>query len=200
MRVVAVAVVALAGVIGLAGCTSNPVQPTGAHTTAPATTEPTPSDEPSEEPSPTPTATPTGPTTVPVTQTCDQLITIDDLYAFNPNYSADPEYAPKPGSDAALIQSYDGVACGWVNLSSNATIEIAVAHLGSADIEKLENALVLNSKPVPTYGGVDYFETKDGVGTANVFSGEYWIVARSVEFFEPGDAAKLIADVKAALG
>ena len=53
---------------------------------------------------------------------------------------------------------------------------------------------------VPTYGGVDYFEMKDGIGTANVFSGDYWIVARSVEFFEPGDAESLITAVKTHLG
>ena len=85
-------------------------------------------------------------------------------------------------------------------LSSNATIEIAVAHLGPEDIDKLANNLVLTTPSVPTYGGVDYFVYKDGTGTANVFSGDYWIVAHSTDFFEPGDPAKLIESVKTALG
>lgn len=192
------AMVAVAGMLALAACTSNPVQAPATKPVPSATTAPVVA--PSEEPTPTPTPTPTGPTFVPVTQTCDQLISPQALYDFNPNYAPVPDYAPAPGSDAALIQSYEGVACGWVNLSSNDTIEIAVAHLSPADIEKLANNLVLTTPSVPTYGGVDYFKNENGVGTANVFSGEYWIVARSVEFFEPGDAAQLIESVKGALG
>jgi hypothetical protein len=193
------AAAAVLGMLSLAACTSNPVQPVTRPTAAPtATTAPVSSPVASPEPAPTPT--PTGPTTVPVTQSCDQLVSLEAMYGFNPNYSANPDYTPAPGSDAALIASYQGVACGWINNSSGATIEIAVAHLGPADIEKLKNALVLTTSPVPTYGGVDYFEHKDDLGTANVFSGDYWILARSVEFFEPGDAAPLVAAVKSALG
>ena len=50
-----------------------------------------------------------------------------------------------------------------------------------------------------TYGGVDYFERTDEVGVANAFEGDYWIVADSKEFLEPGDAVTLIDAVKAAL-
>ncbi|WP_210508660.1 iron ABC transporter ATP-binding protein [Naasia sp. SYSU D00057] len=191
------ATVVVLGMLSLAGCTSNPVQPV----TPSASGSPAPVvDTPGTEPEPTPTPTPTGPTATPVTQTCDELVTLDDLYEFNPNYAANPDYTPAPGSDAELIASYDGAVCGWVNLSSGDTVEIAVAHLAAEDIEKLQNELVMTTPPVPTYGGVDYFENKDGVGTANVFSGDYWIVARSVEFFEPGDAESLITAVKSHLG
>lgn len=189
------ATLAVLGMLALAACTSNPVgqvsKPTETARTAPSG---------SPAGSATPTPTPTGPTTVPVTITCDRLLTPTQLYDFNPNYAADPAYAPEKGSDAALIVSYSGRACGWVNLSSKSKIEIAVAHLGAADIEKLKNGLVLTTPSVPTYGGVDYFARKNNVGTANVFSGDYWIVARSVEFFEPGDAARLIDAVKTSLG
>jgi hypothetical protein len=189
------ATAAVLGMLSLAACTSNPVQavsPSSASTPAPVV------ETPGASPEPTPT--PTGPTATPVTQTCDQLLTLDDLYTFNPNYAANPDYAPAAGSDAALITSYDGVSCGWVNLSSGDTIEISVAHLSTADIDKIKNALVVSTPSVPTYGGVDYFEYKDGIGTANVFSDDYWIVARSVEFFEPGDAESLVTAVKTHLG
>jgi hypothetical protein len=76
---------------------------------------------------------------------------------------------------------------------------VAVAHLADADIEKVQNALVLSTDAVPTYGGVDYFERADGVGTINAFQGDFWIVARSVEFFEPGDAESIIRAVKDAV-
>ncbi|BDZ44234.1 hypothetical protein GCM10025866_01430 [Naasia aerilata] len=169
-----------------------PAKPGQSATTAPV-------GAPSTEPTPSPTPTETGPTSVPVTQTCDQLVPAQALYDYNPNFAPVPDYTPAAGTDAALIESYQGVACGWSNLSSGNTVEIAVAHLGSEDIEKLANSLVLTTPSVPTYGGVDYFKYANGVGTANAFSGDYWIVARSAEFFEPGDAAQLVASVKAAL-
>jgi hypothetical protein len=192
------AIVAVAGLLSVAACTSNPVQAPAVKPSRTATTAPVVA--PSEGPTPTPSPTATGPTTIPVTQTCDELVSLQTLYDYNPNWAPVPDYAPAPGSDGALIQSYSGVACGWMNLSSNATMEIAVAHLSPADIDKLANNLVLTTPSVPTYGGVDYFQSKNGTGTANVFSGDYWIVARSVDFFEPGDPAKLIESVKAALG
>jgi hypothetical protein len=191
------AVLTVTGMLALAACTSNPVQPvpepagsTGA-TIAPSTTPVV---------VPTPTPTPTGPTSFPVTLTCDQVVTPEQLYAFNPNYSATPGYAPTAGTDPATIVSLQGVACSWINQSSEDTIEIAVAHLAPADIENLKNQLVLSTPSVPTYGGVDYFVNDGTVGEANVFSNDYWIVARSVEFFEPGDAVGLIQSVKTNLG
>ena len=187
---------ALLGMLSLAACTSNPVQP--------VPEEPTTSAEPAAEPStpaePAPAeSTPAAPIGIPVEQSCDELVTLEELYAFNPNYAADPDYSPAAGTDAEVIVGLDGVACGWINLSSGQTIEIAVAHLQPEDIEALQNRLVLTSHSVPTYGGVDYFEKTDEVGVANVFEGDYWIVADSKEFLEPGDAVTLIDAVKAAL-
>ncbi|WP_210479091.1 hypothetical protein [Naasia sp. SYSU D00948] len=187
---------AVLGMLVLAGCTSNPVapveQPTGTVAPAPSATATSPAGEPSP--------TPTGPTTVPVTQTCDELLPAQALFDFNPNYALDPDYAPEPDSIPALMVSYEGAACGWINLSSGDTIEVAVAHLGTGDIEKVQNELVLTTPSVPTYGGVDYFEYADGVGTATVFKDDFWIVLSSVEFFEPGDAVTLVDAVKTALG
>jgi len=191
------AVLAVAGMLSLAACTSNPVQPVPQPAGSAGATI-APSTDPVLEPTPTPT--PTGPTSFPVTLTCEQLVTSDQLYAFNSNYSATPDYAPVAGTDPATIAALQGVACSWVNQSSGDTIEIAVAHLAPADIENLKNQLVLSTPSVPTYGGVDYFVNDGTLGEANVFSNEYWIVARSVEFFEPGDAVGLIQAVKTNLG
>lgn len=189
----------MTGMLALAACTSNPVQPVPEPAGSRGATI-APSAEPGSEPTPTPTPTATGPTSFPVALTCDQLLTPDQLYAFNPNYSPTPGYAPVAGTDGATIASLQGVACSWVNQSSNDSIEIAAAHLAPVDIENLQNQLVLSTPSVPTYGGVDYFVNDGTVGEANVFSGEYWIVARSVEFFEPGDAVGLIQAVKTNLG
>ncbi|THG31506.1 iron ABC transporter ATP-binding protein [Naasia lichenicola] len=182
--------------VALAGCTSNPVQPAPQQTT---TAPPVVVTEPSQSTTPEPEPTATQEPGIPVVQTCDQLITPDELYAFNPNVGVNPAYQAETGTTASRIVSLQGVACGWSNQTSNETIEIAVAHLSSTAIEGLKNELALSSTPVPTYGDEAYFEVNSGLGEANVFSGDYWIYARSTTFLEPGDAAMLMDDVMAAL-
>jgi hypothetical protein len=189
-------VLALLGMLSLAACTSNPVQP--------VPEEPASSAEPAPEPTtpaePTPAVpTPAPPVGIPVEQSCDELVTAEELSAVHPDFAADPGYAPSPGSDAEVIATLEGVTCGWIDPATGQTIEIAVAHLVPDDIEALQNRLVLTSHSVPTYGGVDYFEKSGTTGIANVFEGDYWIVADSPTFYEPGDAAPLISAVKAAL-
>jgi hypothetical protein len=182
----------------LAGCTSNPVQPTPqVSTTAPVVAEPTATTEPDPvTPSPTATQDPG----IPVTLTCDQLISPEQLYDYNPNVGVNPAYQAETGTTASKIVSQQGVACGWSNQTSNETIEIAVAHLSPAAIETLKNSLVTTSNPVPTYGDEAYFSVTNGLGEANVFQGDFWIYSRSTSFIEPGDAAPLMDDVLTSLG
>jgi hypothetical protein len=142
--------------------------------------------------SPTPSASPT-----PVAIGCDTLVSADVMYAFNPNYGLISNWTPSGGSDAAKAKAEQGIACRWQNQSSGTTIDISVAHLDSASIEALKNAAVTQSTMVPTYGDEAYFTTSAGTGTAIAFQGDYWLVATSVEFLEPGDPADLI---NAALG
>lgn len=131
---------------------------------------------------------------------CEALLTLDDVYAFNPNYGSDPGYeaASVFASDAVAIE---GTACGWVNQTSGATFEVLVATPTEARLEELKNRAALQAKPVPTYGtppAVEgYFQSVGGVGTAQTFSGPYWLVVSSPDFFEPGDPQPLVA---AALG
>jgi len=185
--VVPLAVSALALAL-LSGCVPTPSP------TASGTASATPTDSPSASATPTPT-----PSTVstPITIGCNTLITPDDIYAFNPNFGLITSWTPKAGSAAATAKSEQGIACRWQNQTSGDTIDISVAHLDAASIEALKNAAVEKSTMVPTYGDEAYFSTSGGVGTAIVFQGDFWLVATSVDFLEPGDPADLIT---AALG
>ncbi|MFD1715974.1 iron ABC transporter ATP-binding protein [Amnibacterium flavum] len=178
----------LAASVVLAGCTSNPVAPAPAETTdAPAPVETTTAPVASPEPT-----TPTG---IPITFTCDQLLTPEQVYAFNANFGANPQYVVEPGTVAAEIVALQGISCGWLNQTSNELIEVAVAHLEPADIEARKNELVISSHLVPTYNNVadeGYFTTDGTIGRADVFVGEYWLMMRSSVFFEPGDAISLV--------
>jgi hypothetical protein len=177
------------GSLGLAACASTPTP-----TAKPAVT---PSQSPTT--SAAPSAAPT-PASTPVALTCNQLITPDQIYAFNPNFGTDPGYAPKAGSLAAKVVAYKGLACGWLNQTSGDVIEIAVARPAASELTSLKNTAVTNSQSVPTYGTppqVDeaYFAMQGQAGEVQVFRGSYWITASSTAFAEPGDPAPLIQNV-----
>lgn len=131
-----------------------------------------------------------------MTITCDQLLTPEDLYAFNPNVGVAPNYQPTAGSAVAAAVADNGLACGWSNQTSGDLIEIAVAQPASEQLPTFRDAAASRLSAVPTYGtppGIDgFFKQSDGAGEAQVFTDKYWLVARSPAFFEPGDAAGLI--------
>jgi hypothetical protein len=177
-------------VAGLSACT-NPVQPRPSQ-------QPTASKAPVAKPTATPTPTPTDPPT-PVTLTCEQVITPQQLYDFNPNYGTDPGYAPEAKSLPETIVSDQGVACGYLNQTSNAVIEVAVAKPAAPAMTMRKNTAASESQVVPTYGvppAVEgYFTVTGGVGQAQIFSNGYWVVLQSKDFAEPGDAQPLAAAV-----
>lgn len=188
--VLAVAVAAgIAASAALSGCA-----PTGGPSASPtAAASATGTKAASATPSPTPTATPT-----PVGLTCEQVLTPDQVYAFNPNFGVDPGYSPKDGSLEKKIADWKGIACGWKNQTSGDVIEIAVAKPPASELEGLKNAAITSSNPVPTYGtppAVEGYFKAGSAGQVQIFSGSYWIVAESRDFLEPGDAAPLMQDV-----
>ena len=153
---------------------------------------------------PTPTSTPTAsqaPISVgsPVTISCDQLVSPESIYTFNPNFGLSESYKPAAGTEAATIVEAKGLACGWINQTSGEVIEVAVANLPTDKLTDLKNNFVMTSNSVPTYKVEGYFENDGTTGSAEAFSGPYWISASSTAFFEPGDAQPIIAAALAGL-
>lgn len=185
---------ALAAVLLLAGCV-----PT--ETTDPATGETTaPSPTASETSGATPTPTKTAEPSTPVTITCEQLVPNDIMYAFDPNFSYQPDFTPAEGSLAAEAVANDGIACLWVHQTSGATIEMSAAHPPAEALNDRMNDLVVSSNSVPTYGVEGYFQLNGTIGEAQAFPLPYWVTAVSPAFFEPGDPAPIIAAMVTALG
>ncbi|MCU1408331.1 MAG: hypothetical protein JWM23_411 [Microbacteriaceae bacterium] len=192
----AVATGALA-LVTLAGCSPQSAPSSSASASAPA---PGSTDGATSNPgsTPTPTATPEAPNT-PVTLGCDEVLSPDDVYTFNPNFGTAPDYKPGSGSTAETAVKYDGVACGWLNQTSGEVIAVAVAQPSEARLTQLKDKAIAQSTPVPTYGtppaADGFFSSTAGTGTAQVFSGKYWVTLSSVAFFEPGDVQELAAAV-----
>jgi hypothetical protein len=157
---------------------------------------PNPSGDPSGEPAPTLTAHPVG---TPVDIDCDELVSPETIYAFNPNFVLIDAFVPADNAIAATAVNYSGVACRWQNQTSGDNIDLSVASLDEDSLTALKNAAFEDSDMVPTYGEEAYFGINGQVGTAQVFQGPYWIVVESAAFFEPGDATEIVDSAIAAL-
>jgi hypothetical protein len=173
-------------IVGLTACSNDG----GPGPTPTATATATPGPDPASSANPKPTANPIVGTPIPLG--CGGLVSAQTINNFGPSFVLKTDYAPKAGSQAATIVKQKGLACSWVNQSSGDTIDVAVAHLPNNDLTDLKDNLVQSSNPVPTYGDEAYFKVVDSMGTAEVFSGPFWIVASSKEFYEPGDATPII--------
>ena len=190
-RLVALAFAAAASVALLAACAPEAAAPTAGNAAVP-TAAPA---SPTAAPEPTETAEPP----LPFAIACDQLVTPDQLSAFNPNFGTDPDYEPSAADMTVLVEEDAGTACGYSNQTSGEVIEIGVATPTAAAGEARRNTAATTSKPVPTYGTPPdvegYFVQVGGTGEAQVFHGPYWVVVSSKALFEPGDAQQLVAAV-----
>ena len=183
--------------IALAGCApAGDTEPTASATAKPsstATSEPTASAsaEPTASATPEPVAEGTA-----VDKSCDQVLTADDVYELNPNYSPDPGYSAT--SDTAVTATtYSGLSCGWVNQSSGEVIEVSLAMPNEVLANTLKDAALAGGEIVPTYGSapdVEGYFSAD-TGTAQVFSGGYWVAVTSPDMIEPGDAERIVSTV-----
>ncbi|GAA4265073.1 hypothetical protein [Frondihabitans peucedani] len=181
LRRIAVPALALASVGVLSGCTGT--QP-GAPTTSAAAR-------------PAPSATPTGGAgaldATAFSEPCDQLVPETTIAASYAGMTALTKAAAPAKSDAAVIGAYGGTVCTWKN-AAGTTMTLAVGRFSTASLTKLKNSLVVSSNPVPTYRGEGYFDLVGDQGTAEAFTGDYWVVATSADptFGEPGGAEPLV--------
>ena len=183
--------VLIAASVLLAGCTTPAPAPSGSPTSS-ASSTPTPSAEPTE-----PAATPSS---TPVDVPCTSLVSLQTMYDYNPNFSLLSSWSPDAGTPAAEAAAAKGTVCRWQNGTSGDPIDISVASFDTGTLEAQADATKAASTAVSVYGGDEaYFTSTGGVGEAVVFHGAYWVVVRSVAFFEAGDAAPIVASVLAAL-
>ncbi|CAN5184867.1 hypothetical protein BH11ACT2_BH11ACT2_10220 [soil metagenome] len=204
LRTLSVLAVACAASAGLAACTADApgiTQPTASDSSTPSATAtiepsaPTPTAvTTSATPTPTPTTTAVASGT-PVGINCDQLVTAQQMYDFNANFTLSDSYTPTSGTRAATVVGLKGIACEWINDSSKEKIDIAVANLGQSGMLAKQDQLGKGAKEVEVGGTSGYFATVGSVGRTDAFAVKYWITADSASFETADDASDLIADV-----
>lgn len=177
-------------VLLLAGCVPTD-DPTPSPTPSPSLSEATESASPTPEP--------VEPEGIPITVSCDELVSAQVMYDFNPNFGLAGEFEPDAGTFAATAVAQNGLACRWINQTSGEVIDISVANLPDTALALLRNDLAGSSTLVPTYGVEGYFRVADGVGEAQAIDDPFWIVSVSTAFTEPGEAEPIMAAAIAAL-
>ncbi|MBC7725090.1 MAG: hypothetical protein H7146_10145 [Burkholderiaceae bacterium] len=197
-RSVSAAVVAGLVVVALTACgTGSDPAPSAsgaspsASPSASASASATPTAEPSApaEPTTAPVADPT-----PIGLGCTDLVSLQTMYDFDPNFALRTDYTPDPSSLAGAAVANGGVACSWVQLSNGETIEIAVAQPSTAALSALRSDAGAGA------GDGEYTSSARGAGEVQAFFGPFWISAVSSYFGTADDAQPLLDSVKAAIG
>lgn len=180
-------------VLALAGCIPGaPVEPG-------ATGTPTVPPVPSLSPNPTPTITATpGPETEPVTMSCSDLLTAQAVYDYNPNVSLLPSFSPDASSPAGRALAQQGIACSLVNQTSGMTVDFGVVRYTADALAAKKDAVASSSTQASSFDG--YFDVVGGLGTAQLFSGPYYLTVTAAEFASSSDIAPLVAIASRSLG
>ena len=182
------AVLAVAVVATLAGCA-----PEGTDVSPSATPTPSASASPSTSPSASasPSASPSDDPHTVLDADCLDLVSLDTMYDFDPNFGLVGAYTPAAGTLAADAAADGGIACSWVQQTSGATIDIAAAKPGD---------LATRAAAAGVSGDGSVFNADGLVGSVQVFDGEYWVVLTSTYFTRVADAQPLIDSVLDAFG
>lgn len=124
---------------------------------------------------------------------CDELVTLEELYDWNPNVSADPSHLPTDSVRRAL--DLGGISCGWVNQTSGVRFNLALVILPPDRADAAMSELAATSRVARVAGLEAYFVSNEGVGKVDAFSGSYWLTIESSEFVAPEDAEALLSSV-----
>lgn len=168
----------LVGSLVLIGCASSPdsAPPTTDSKTKSATT-----DAESTSPTASPLASPTAfiLKADPINITCEQALSLQTLYDFDPNLALTPNHKTIFGSTGAQQEALGAVSCLLTNLSSQEEFEVVIAKLNEASA-KHQNSVIAN----PALGENAYqvssgvpgiFSSSDSAGTAQFMAGNYWV-------------------------
>lgn len=188
----------------VAGCTptTEAEEPTPSATSVPsATSSPSSAPSPSpSEPTPQPSASATLPTSgldaLPLGIPCDELVSPQALYDFNPNFGSDP--APQQSELVETIVASGGIACGWLNQTSGARISVGVIRLTPDSIDAVRSTAPDRAEPSAVIPD-GFFRVSGGSGHTEIIGEDYWIVIDSPVLTDPSESGSFAEPIRAAL-
>lgn len=186
----------LAGLAGCVDATEPEAGPSASSTSSPSAS---PSEEPTEEPSPAPSIEPPaqgGLEALPFDATCEQLVSPQALYDYNPNYGTDP--APVPGETITAIGQAGGVTCGWLNQTSSDRIAAGVIRLTPASLASVQATAPDRADRTDAIEN-GWFRANGSVGHLEFFSGEHWVVVEGAALIDAAEAAAFAETIRSSL-
>ncbi len=130
---------------------------------------------------------------------CTALISDQVVYDWGSgNFALEAGFTPEAGSSAAQMADEGGLACRWINLTSQETVDVAVSIPTDGTLAAARDAAATAGSAAPELGDA-FIHVAEGVGYVDVFSGGYWLNLKSTWFSEPGDAKPLVEAAVAAL-
>lgn len=191
-RIVRIAVIAAVAAVALSGCAPESSEHSASHSPSPSTSasasaSPDASVEPSQNPDAVAEATPVG-------VSCDDIITAQNLYDFNPNFSriTSPSSVSATAKQATELK---GIACYYVNQTSGELITVTVATPGPTTLAALRTDLAASATPAPALGDAWFAN-----GQTTVLTGAHWVTVASDVFYEAADSKQLVDYVTSHLG
>jgi hypothetical protein len=128
--------------------------------------------------------------------TCEKILSTKALYDLNPNFAYVPDQKPESGSLPEQFSELKGINCQYVNMSGGETIWLSVAKLAGTGNDTVLAGLQTTSTPTSVFGEVPtvygFCTAANGVGQAQVITGNYWISAESTWFLSADDANNFI--------
>lgn len=200
LRVATVPALAVIAIATLVGCQPEAAGPSPSATsgspnqpTSPSATSsvPTPGGTATASVTPTPGANP------PLGRSCEQLISAQTIYDYNPNFVAISASASS-GSGAAAAITAGGIACAWQNTTSSETIVLGAARYSAAQLATVK--ATATGSAVSGWGDFGRFSRANNAGIASFAVGNAWATLTSTAFFASPDAAPLVQSVASALG
>ena len=139
----------------------------------------------------------------PVGKTCKDVMSLQALYDFNPNFAYDASLSPSNASHAENILSIEGISCVYLNLSSGSKIVLSLAKLDEMGLSTIKEKLSTEgAKKATSFSppvDASFFSITDGVGTLDILTNGYWVSVSSSSFIYPEDAAHFLETVLASL-
>lgn len=130
---------------------------------------------------PSPSSTPSAFTLKadPIDITCEQALSLQSLYDFDPNLALTPNHKTIFGSTGAQQESLGAVSCLLTNLSTQEEIQIVITKLNDESAKHERSAFAepaVGETAFQVSSGVPgIFSAIDGVGTAQFMAGNYWV-------------------------
>jgi len=125
-----------------------------------------------------------------VPSSCDELISNQNLYEYNPNLAANPAYEPSPL--AANIVAEGGISCGWLNASNGIELSMTMRQAGPDEWQEIRAAAAdeAGSTPLTKVDGVISYS--EGLGVVQAYISGRWVVIESTGVSAEGDVLMLL--------